>query len=41
MSGTLLHENADSNPMRSRAPPAMTVAFSRDDPVPQRNYKVI
>lgn len=43
MSGTLALENAEqaNHPMRQRAPPAMTVAFSKDDPVPARNYKVI
>ena len=32
---------APPNPLKQKAPSAMTVAFSEADPVPHRNYKVI
>ena len=32
---------APPNPLRTKAPAAMTVAFSDADPVPSRNYKIV
>jgi hypothetical protein len=30
-----------THPLKQKAPPALTIAFSEGDPIPARNYKVI
>ena len=32
---------APPNPLKTKVPPALSVAFAGEDPVPARNYKVI